>query len=150
MKLMLKNKVLMSINAIVKEGIKRGGIPREIQFNPKEATDFLQEYSYLKKEEKNPEFKKAPTTSILIKIKEGSHSKVIFHLNGHLDPEKVKDIVRDWYTGEVSIYYIFRDDGTSTHIPLKVKGNKKTKKPVTISGQLPMPGKKAKVTTEWG
>jgi len=150
MKLMLKNKVLMTIHAIVKEGIKRGGIPRELHFEPKEATEFLQEYSYLKDEERKEDFKVTPTKSIIIEQAPGHISVVAFHLNGKLDVEKIKEIISEWYKGDINISYIYNENGATTHIPLKVKGKKKPAKQVTISGKLPPPGKKPEPNKEWG
>lgn len=149
MKLMLKNKVLMTIHAIIKEGIKRGGIPRELYFEPMEATEFLQEYSYLKDEERREDFKHSPTKSVLIEKAPGHTSVVSFHLNGKLDTDKIKEIITEWYKGDINIYYIYNEDGAKTPVPLKVKGTKKKpKKQITISENLSPP--KKETNTDWG
>ncbi len=112
MLLQLKNKNLQAIERAISDAKAVGGIPKHVILTPVEAAELLREHVALNQDD---------IKSILqFTFVDEEAAKLKFALRKELTLEQVKEFVKRWYLGQVTI--------TFNEVPLIVQANKKAKK----------------------
>jgi len=131
MKLLFKNKMLMAIDSMIKEGVERaGGIPKEIQLGREEVGPFLREIIYLKYEAKKGNLGDRANVADVISVKNkyAENASVFFQLNNpNLSSEEHIEIVRNWSNRNITFFYRYNGQDIPITIPKlkKIDGIKK-------------------------
>ena len=124
MKLFFKNKMIMAIEHMIKEGVeKAGGIPKEIQLTREEVGPFLREIFYLKKEAKNGNLgdRANIVESIIIDYTVSNFHQfdgMMFKWNNpNLSQKEYIGIVKAWSLGALCVFYKYNGQKIPIRIP---------------------------------
>ena len=126
MNLIFKNKMLMAIDAALKEGVeRRGGIPKEIQIEKGELVAFVKEVLYLRQEKKDGNLRDRANVADLVTTEyhDESSKKLMFELNT-VSPSKNTwiQLLTAWSTGQIKFFYKYNGQNIPIIIPkLKYK-----------------------------
>ena len=126
MNLIFKNKMLMAIDGMLKEGVeRRGGIPKEIQITKEELVEFVKEVLYLRQEKKDGNLRDRANIADLVTIEyhDDTCKKLMFELNT-VSPSKNTwiQLLTAWSTGKIKFHYKYNGQNIPIIIPkLKYK-----------------------------
>lgn len=92
----LKNKILLSMDRLIMETKKKGGVPESIFLEPQEAIEFLREIKYADRSFRG--------NNITVKHTNNNDVDIRFLLQGELTDERLKTFVKNWHK---KIFVIF-------------------------------------------
>lgn len=125
MNLVFKNKMLMAIDSMLKEGVeRRGGIPKHIQLSKEEVVPFIQEYLYLRAEKREGVLKDRAniTDTIIVQTYSAIDSPLQFYLNkNRLTKPEMLAVIKAWALGKLKFFYKYN----SQQIPIITPNLKK-------------------------
>jgi len=109
MKLILKNKMIMAVKALVEEAEKKGGMPKHIELSEKEGKDLLAEVHYLTNAKLNTANEvKIECTKQLEDLQDPHHPAFLVRMvsmvgTQELLSQTVEQLIRFWGAGEIKI-----------------------------------------------
>lgn len=92
----IKNKMMLAMDSLITEAKKKGGVPAEISLEPSEAAAFLKECR---------ELKILCNKNVSVKDSENNEREVRFYLQAELTTERLKHLIKEWYTKEFMLFY---------------------------------------------
>jgi len=109
MKLSFKNKILMGLSAMCDEGVKKGGIPKQIQLSIKEGIELLTELHYLANDGESVSMVTIKAEKALEDLEDQFHpARIANMIKANFDPltEQTKMVALGfWASGDLLLTY---------------------------------------------
>lgn len=112
MMLVFKNKFLMALDALIKDGEGKGGIPKHITLDAEECSQFIQEIHYLSGGEyKFAEHVDIQSSKPLVNLEDNLHPAYLIKQIGdkkkqeELTLQTIDYILKFWKSGDIIITY---------------------------------------------